>query len=58
MNCQARFHRGQDPTLLTRRWFFSELSASLRDPGATAGYPRPAWNEPAVLPYRLPSMRS
>ena len=29
MNCQARLHRGQDPRLLGRRWFFRECGVGL-----------------------------
>ncbi len=29
MNCQSRLHRGQDPRLLGRRWFFRECGVGL-----------------------------
>ena len=29
MNCQAHFHRGQDPKHISRRWFFRDCGVGL-----------------------------
>ena len=29
MNCQDHFYRGQDPSLVTRRWFFQQCGVGL-----------------------------
>ena len=31
MNCQIKAHRGQDPSQVTRRWFFRDCAVGLRD---------------------------
>ena len=29
MNCQSHLYRGQDPRMITRRWFFQQCSVGL-----------------------------
>ena len=49
MNCQAHFYRGQDPRLVTRRWFFQQCGVGLGAIALGQLFRQNGWAAPAAL---------
>src|SRR5438445_1835518 len=49
MNCQSHLYRGQDPKLITRRWFFQQCGVGLGASALGALFRENGWAEPATL---------
>ena len=49
MNCQAHLYRGQDPELVTRRWFFQQCGVGLGAIALGSLFRQNGWTAPAAL---------
>jgi uncharacterized protein DUF1501 len=49
MNCQSHLYRGQDPKLITRRWFFQQCGVGLGAVALGSLFRQNGWAAPAAL---------
>ena len=49
MNCQSHFYRGQDPKLVTRRWFFQQCGVGLGSIALGSLFRQNSWAASATL---------
>jgi hypothetical protein len=49
MNCQSHLYRGQDPKLITRRWFFEQCGLGLGAIALGSLFRQNGWASPAAL---------
>ncbi|MBM3837460.1 MAG: DUF1501 domain-containing protein [Verrucomicrobia bacterium] len=49
MNCQSHLYRGQDPKLVTRRWFFQQCGVGLGAIALGHSFRESGWAAPAAL---------
>ena len=54
MNCQSQLYRGQDPKLITRRWFFQQCGVGLGAIALGQLFRESGWAGPAALNPLLP----